>query len=210
MKITLAIFLSLTSTILLFPQEDDPVQFGFGVSLSNEYTVYIFNGYGEQSQIETLPIDMGNISLIIKNNLFRFEPSFGYYTTSRDHSDGGTSSENTTTNIRLGAVIALNNNNIESMNLYYGIDIGLIINSNSYSYNGVYSNESNDQSKTDFFIGAAVGGEYMFIKYFSLGGEINLNYISFGQYDSDSGTTSWAMSTRGAVYLRWYVNWKRI
>jgi len=207
MKTALTIvFLILITTVSFSQEEDNNTQFGFGISLSNEYSVYIFNGYGEQLQVETLPIDMANISLIIKNDLFRFEPSFGYFTTSRDHSEGGTSYENTTTNIRLGAVIALNNNNIESMNLYYGMDIGLIINSNSYSYNGVYSNESNDQSKTDFFVGAAVGGEYMFIKYFSLGGEINLNYISFGQYDSESGTTSWAMSTRGAVYLRWYVN----
>jgi hypothetical protein len=208
MKIVVTTLLSLLITILSFAQtEDNDMQFGFGVSLSNEYSVYIFNGYGEeQLQVEALPIDMANISLIIKNNFFRFEPSFGYFTTSRDHSEGGSSSENSTTNIRLGAVIALNNNNIESMNLYYGIDIGLILNTNSYSYNSIYSNESNDQSKTDFFVGAAVGGEYMFIKYFSLGGEINLNYISFGQYDSGSGTSVWAMSTRGAIYLRWYLN----
>ncbi len=41
------------------------------------------------------------------------------------------------------------------------------------------------KSKTDFFIGPAIGGEYMFNKHFSLGGEINLNYISIGHYDSE-------------------------
>ena len=205
MKIAHAIFLSLTLTILLFPQEEENyVQFGFGVSLSNEYYVYNFYGYGESLQIETLPVDMANISMVIKDNYFRVEPSLGYYTYSRDYSEGGYSGNRSTTNIRIGSVIAFNNVNIESMNFYYGVDLGLVLCSSSYNSN--ISSESTDRSKTAFFVGPAFGGEYMFIKYFSLGGEINLNYIYIGQYDSGNGTSEWAMSTRGVIYLRWYVN----
>jgi hypothetical protein len=205
MKITLAIFFSLTSTILLFPQEEENnVQFGFGIGLSGEYTVYNFNGYGDWLQLETLPIDMTNFSVIIKGSFFRVEPSFGYFTTSTDYSNQGFSTESSTSNIRLGAVIAFNDNHIESMNLYYGINIGLIL--SSLSYISSSSSESTNRSKTDFFIGPAVGGEYLFIKHFSLGGEINLNYISIGHYDSDSESSSWAISTRGVIFLRWYVN----
>jgi hypothetical protein len=205
MKTICTILFSLTLTILSFPQdEENYVQYGFGVSLSSEYSVYNFYGYGEQLQIETLPIDMANISMVIKDNYFRVEPSLGYFTKSSDYSDGGYSTERSTTNIRIGTVIAFNNANIESMNFYYGVDLGLILSRSSYTSN--ISSESTDRSKTDFFIGPAVGGEYMFIKYFSLGGEINLNYISIGQYDSGSGTSEWAISTRGVIYLRWYVN----
>ena len=206
MKRALVIFLSLTSAILLFPQEEENnVQFGFGVSLSSEYSVYNFYGFYEQSQsIETLPVSMANFSIIIKSNKFRIEPNFGYYTTSQDYSDAGNSTERSTTNIRTGLVIAYNNTNIESMNLYYGIDIGLVL--SSYSYTSNYSDQSNDDSKSDFFIGPAVGGEYLFNRYFSLGGEINLNYISIGHYDYEGDYSSWAISTRGVIYLRWYVN----
>ena len=43
MKIVVTTLLSLLITILSFAQtEDNDMQFGFGVSLSNEYSVYIF------------------------------------------------------------------------------------------------------------------------------------------------------------------------
>lgn len=205
MKALLAILLSLTLTILSFPQEEgNGIQFGFGVSLSSELSMYnVYGGY-EESQIETLPINMANFSMIIKGSFFRFEPSLGYFTMSSDYSGGGYTFERSSSNIRLGAVIAFNNDPIESVNFYYGVDFGFILSSKSRTSN--ISNESTDESKTDFFIGPAVGGEYMFNKHFSLGGEINLNYISIGNYDSEGESSSWAISTRGLIFLRWYIN----
>lgn len=193
MKITLAIFLSLTLTILLFPQEEENyVQFGFGVSLSSEYYMYNNYGYGENLPVEALPINnMTNISMILKDNYFRIQTSLGYYRKSTEYSGGD---GRATSNVRIGLDMAFNNINIESMNLYYGVDLALVI------------INSRGNSKTDFYVGPAFGGEYMFIKYFSLGGEINLNYIYIGQYNSSSGATEWAISTRGIIYLRWYVN----
>lgn len=205
MKILVATLLSLTLTILSFPQAgENDVQFGFGVSLSSELTVYNFYGGYEESQIETLPINMANFSMIIKGSFFRFEPSLGYFTMSSDYSNAGYTYEKSNSNIRLGAVVAFNNDPIESMNFYYGVDFGFIF--SSYSYTSSISTESTDESKTDFFIGPAVGGEYMFNKHFSLGGEINLNYISIGHYDSEGESSSWAFSTRGLIFLRWYIN----
>jgi hypothetical protein len=205
MKILVATLLSLTLTILSFPQEEgNSVQFGFGVSLSSEYSVYHFYSYLEEWQIETLPVDMANFSVIIKGSFFRFEPSLGYFTMSADYSEPGLTTERSSSNIRLGAVIAFNNDPIESVDFYYGIDFGFIL--SSYSYTSSISTASTDESKTDFFIGPTVGGEYMFNKHFTLGGEINLNYISIGQYDSESESSAWAISTRGQIFLRWYVN----
>jgi len=205
MKTLFAILLSLTLTILSFPQEvDNDIQFGFGVSLSSEYSVYNFSSYLEDWNIEVLPVDMANFSIIIKGSFFRFEPSVGYFTMSSDYSGGGYTFERTSSNIRLGAIVAFNNDPIESVDFYYGIGFGFIL--SSYSYTSSISTESIDKSKTDFFIGPAVGGEYMFNKHFSLGGEINLNYISIGHYDSDGESSSWAISTRGLIFLRWYLN----
>jgi len=205
MKTILSILFSLTLTILSYSQEEDNyIQFGFGVSLSSEFSVYrVYNGF-EELQVLTQPINMANFSMIIKGSFFRFEPSFGYYTSTREYSDAGYGSDRSSSNLRLGAVVAFNNDSIESMNFYYGVDFGFII--SSYSFTPHSSDQSTDDSKTDFFIGPAIGGEYMFNKHFSLGGEINLNYISFGQYDSEGESSSWAISTRCLIYLRWYVN----
>lgn len=204
MKTTLTAFLSLILTIFSLAQtEDSNVQVGFGVSLSKELSMFI---QSEQLEIMTLPVDLANFTVIIKGKNFRFEPSLGFFTTSSDYSNAGYNSESSTSNTRLGAVLAYNNSSIVSMNFYYGVDFGVIL--TNYSHSSSTSTESTDESKTDFFIGPAVGGEYMFNKHFSLGGEINLNYISVGEFDGDSeGESSiWAISTRGVIYLRWYVN----
>jgi hypothetical protein len=205
MKILIATLLSLTLTILSFPQEEDNnVQFGLGVSLSSELSsLRVFSEFGEV-QILTQPLNLANFSMIIKGNFFRFEPSLGYFTISSDYSNDGYTYERSSSNIRLGAVLAFNNDPIESVDFYYGIDFGVII--SSYSFTSNVSDQSTDDSKTDFFIGPAVGGEYMFNKHFSLGGEINLNYISIGHYDSEGESSSWAISTRGLIFLRWYIN----
>ena len=89
-------------------------------------------------------------------------------------------------------------NSKASMNYYYGIDIGAILSSQSSS--------STDRSKTDFYIGPAIGGEYMFSDNFSLGGEIQVNYIKLGNFDEDSDASTSLVSTRGKIILRWYVN----
>ncbi len=92
------------------------------------------------------------------------------------------------------------------MNFYYGIDIGVILSAYSIESNSQYF-ESVSRDKTDFFIGPAIGGEYMFNDSFSLGAEIQINYISVGQYDDDSQDVSQSLiSTRGLITLRWYVN----
>ena len=205
MKALLAILLSLTLTILSFAQtEENNVQFGLGVSLSSELSMYrVYGEIGEQ-QIITQPINMANFSMIIKGSFFRFEPSIGYFTMSSDYSEPGYTYERASSNLRLGAVLAFNDDPIESVDFYYGVDFGFIL--SSYSRTSNISDESRDESKTDFFIGPAVGGEYMFNRHFSLGGEINLNYISIGHYDYEGEASSWAISTRGLIFLRWYVN----
>jgi hypothetical protein len=104
----------------------------------------------------------------------------------------------------LGTVLAYVNTN-ESLNYYYGIDLGVILTSVSNESSYLGSTETSDLSKTDFYIGPAIGGEYMFSNNFSLGGEIQVNYISIGNFDDNSDDSTSAISTRGKIILRWYV-----
>jgi hypothetical protein len=204
MKTLLATILVSVLTVFSIAQtEDSNVQFGFGVNLSREVPTFTST---QEMDIFTLPIDLANFSFVIKGKNFRIEPSLGYFTGSTDNTSGQYSYESSISNFRIGTVIAYNNSSFESMNFYYGIDVGVILSSVSTSSNDPFGgNQSTDESKTDFFIGPAIGGEYMYNKYFSLGGEINLNYISVGNY-GDGDSTTWLISTRGAVYVRWYVN----
>ena len=212
MKTLSSFFLFLIFTAFALAQaEESNVKFGFGVGVSRDFPILI----NEDLEILTLPIDFANFSFVIRGKNFRIEPNLGYYTVSTDGSYedymGETYHyETSMSNFRIGAVIAYNNSSFESMNFYYGIDVGVILSSVSTSSNYPYSgNQSNDESKTDFFIGPAIGGEYMFNRYFSLGGEINVNYISIGNYsdgNDETDTTTWMISSRGAIYVRWYVN----
>jgi len=186
--------------------QDNPVNFGFGVNFTREMTI-ISTG-ADDLGVYTLPIDLANFSIIIRGTNFRIEPSLGYFSTSSDYSSQGYTSKSSTSNFRIGSLVAYNNNSIESMNFYYGLVFGALFTSSS-SENNYPGSTNNDESKTDFFIGPAVGGEYMFNDHFSFGGEINVNYISIGQYDSDNSDydiSQSAISTRGIIYVRWYVN----
>ena len=208
MKTFLVTFLILVLTTFSSAQtEGSSVQFGFGVNISREVPTFTSS---ETMEIITLPIDLANFTFVIRGKNFRIEPSLGYFTGSSDYTNGQYHSEGSISNFRIGAVIAYNNSSFESMNFYYGIDIGVILSSESGSVNNPYTgSDSYDRSKTDFFIGPAIGGEYMFNRYFSLGGEINLNYVSVGNYsdgEDEDDSTTWLISTRGAVYVRWYVN----
>jgi len=178
--------------------QDDPVRIGFGIGIGKGISFI-----GSDLSVLALPIDFADFSVIIRGESFRFEPTFGYFSTSSSSSSSGYTTESKSSNLRLGTVLAYANA-MGSTNFYYGIDFGVILSSESREYNDPFV-ESRDESKTDFFIGPAVGGEYMFSDNFSLGGEIQINYISIGSFDGDSDESISAVSSRGKIILRWYV-----
>ena len=184
--------------------QDDPVRIGFGVGFGRELTsVYVYDF--EELSVITLPVEFADLSVTIRSKNFLFEPTFGYYSTSRSYTSSAERKQETnSSNLRLGTVLAYVNTN-ESLNYYYGIDLGVILASESIESNYLGSTQTSDKSKTDFFIGPAIGGEYMFSNNFSLGGEIQVNYISFGNFNDDSDISTSAISSRGKIILRWYV-----
>jgi hypothetical protein len=191
------------SLLLLFvvsaKAQDDPVRIGFGVGFGQGFSFF----GGEELSVITLPIDFADFSVVVRGKNFRFEPTLGYFSSSSSSTSSGYTSESKSSNLRLGTVLAYATS-IVSMNLYYGIDIGVILSSESRE-STFPGSTSTDRSKTDFFIGPAIGGEYMFSENFSLGGEIQINYISIGNFDDDSDASSSAVSSRGKIILRWYV-----
>lgn len=196
---------SFLCSILLFlfvinvKAQDDPVRIGFGVGFGQGFNFF----GGEELSVITLPIDFADFSVVIRTRNFRFEPTFGYFRSSYTSNSSGYTHESSSSNLRLGTVLAYATA-ISSMNLYYGIDVGVILSSEK-SESTYPGSTSTDRSKTDFFIGPAIGGEYMFSENFSLGGEIQINYISIGNFDSDLDASSSAVSSRGKIMLRWYV-----
>ncbi|MEE9450904.1 MAG: outer membrane beta-barrel protein [Ignavibacteriaceae bacterium] len=185
------------SLLLLFSislnAQDNRMRIGFGVGFSKEASVII----GDESSL-ALPIDLANFTFVVRGKSFRFEPNIGFFNLSATTTGYmGTEVDASLSNYRLGAVIAYANA-IASMNLYYGINIGVILSS--------ISADSDSESKSDFFVGPAIGGEYMFSDNFSLGGEIQINYIKIGNFDDDSDDSMSIISSRGMIILRWYVN----
>ena len=193
-------------SVISIKAQDDPVRIGFGVGFGRELTSVISVYGNEDLSVITLPVDFVDLSVTIRSKNFLFEPNFGYYSTSWSYtsSSSDNSQEYKTSNLRLGTVLAYVNTN-ESLNYYYGIDLGVILASESSESNYNGNSETTDKSKTDFFIGPAIGGEYMFSNNFSLGGEIQVNYISFGNFNDDSDVSTSAISSRGKIILRWYV-----
>ena len=198
--------------------QDDRTRFGFGVGVGMNSLL----GSPDEADFSVLsiPASFANFTFIIRGKNFRLEPNFGYFSVSidedRKYDNGDTrTQEFKSSNFRVGAVIAYATA-IASMKLYYGINIGIILSSASSddTRTGTFpESESNEASKTDFFVGPAIGGEYMFSENFSLGGEIQINYISVGQFDwelpegitkDDVSTT--VITTNALVILRWYVN----
>jgi len=195
------IFLLCSGMVLFFASsggaQDSTSSVGFGVTFGRQLAFF-----DEDFSTFSLPIDFGNFSVVIRNPNFRFEPVLGYFRTSSSSSSSFGKSESKSSNWRLGAVLAVSKPKA-SMNYYYGINVGILLSSESSEFNG----DSDSKSKTDFFIGPTIGGEHMLNENFSLGGEIQINYISLGQFDGDStvDVSQSIISTRATLILRWYL-----
>lgn len=182
--------------------QDSGTRFGFGVTMLQDIVIV-------ESEMISLPLNFNNLACIIRGENYRIEPRIGLLTYSYERTSSESNSETSASQIRLGVAAAYENVH-GPMHYYYGLNIGFILesesSSNSYSTSGV------DASKTDFFIGPLVGGEYMLNEDFSLGGEFQLNYIGLGEWEDSNDTnpsdversTSY-ISTRAMIHLRWYL-----
>jgi hypothetical protein len=160
-----------------------------------------FISFGDNEGLFFLSADFTSIYLpILFGTKFRIEPEAGFFRGSLSTNDVSFSY----TSLRLGfgifPVVPKG-----KTNLYYGLRAGM--NRTSITATSEFSPDIRDDAKTDFFIGPAIGGEYFFADHFSLGGEAQLNYVSFGQFDNarssnDLSESAWASTA--LIFVRWY------
>lgn len=172
-----------------------------------------------------LPVGLTNLLLTITPTAqFRIEPEVGIYTTSMTATEevdpGGAppmtaTSEYTSTVTRVGTGIFYRIEPTESFAIYVGPRVGLVFSSTSESMDfGGSTPSTRESSETDIVAGLASGGEYMLGSHFSLGAEVQFNYVSFGTPEvtqspaqspsNDDEMSRTAMSTNALVMARFY------
>ena len=179
----------------LVDAQEKGTRVGVGVSMGREI-IYVY----WQSIVTMSDYPSFYLPLYITSR-FRIEPEFGFwrYSYSEDV-DRYEKSKYTVFSLGCGIFPA---SKMGKVQIYYGARFVYIHFSRraEVSHNGkvVF-----DQSKTDFSIGPAIGGEYFFSDHLSLGGEAQLNYISIGQFVDDDEISESLISSKTLVFVRWY------
>ena len=187
-------------------QESD-VRVGLGVSFAQNLFI------GSTTNLY-YPVNFTTFSIplfLTKN--FRIEPDFGLLTysderTLSDKSVDGRSS----TQMRIGMALQYMIRNLggsENVAAYVGPHVDILPTSTKDTFTGSVDRTS---SRTDLVIGLECGGEYSFAKCFSIGGEVQLNYIGIGETTTSppsSSTTSESehfINVSSSVVVRWFFN----
>lgn len=204
----------LTLCVLLFGAhgiaQDTGTHVGIGVSIDPP-RLFMASGSSIYSNVLT-PV---NIYVPITGPHFRVEPDLGFYSSTYQSSLSGSTSEDDGSIFHVGAGAFYLITTDSPARIYIGPRIGLNFvstKSSSSSQGGTYSTET---SETDFTVGLCVGGEYMLSSQFSVGGEAQLNYISFGQPDvtntppppttvTSADITRHLVSTNVLFFFRWF------
>ena len=176
----------------------------FGIGLSISTGDLFFAEDPEDVGTGFLPLGLGDIYLSINaSDQIKVEPQLGLFRYSQEYEQDQFRSKETVTVWRLGTGVFYRIPATESLSAYVGPRFLILWNTRSAEFNG----DSNDVKRTDFAIGAALGGEYFFSGHFSLGGELQVNYVAIGEPDSldDSVDLSTSLiSNNGVIFLRWY------
>lgn len=183
----------LLSFNLLYAQEEK-TRVGFGVSIGKETMII------EEGTAFTL-FDFPSFYMpILISRQFRLEPWIGLYRYSRTVEDR----KNSYMLFSLGCGI-FSMKDKGKVDIYYGARFGLVHISYSYKYSSNDYNEDDEDSKTDFYIGPAIGGEYFFTDHLSLGGEAQLSYAFIDQLGhNDKDVSESLISSKTLIFVRWY------
>ena len=176
---------------------------GIGVSLNP--SAFVMSS-GQTTTI--LPVGFGDIFIpIIAGPHLKIEPEFGIWRTSSSYSSNGYSSSSTGTLLRVGAGVFRLVRVGGGTALYVGPRVAMIRSSSSDTFTGGTPSSSH---QTDWLFGLAIGGEHFFSPHFSLGGEVQLNYIKIGEevddQDPNTGPTpsNHMITNNGLIFIRLY------
>jgi hypothetical protein len=229
--VMLFIFLITVLSTPLLAQEDTVGQIGLGISIDptgKSELIYIYRGL---NYIQTVPIV--NLSAIVfyvpinVTNSFRIEPSIGVFSTSSTNSTSSSTTTDASSVIILGLRGTYRTVLSNSLDLYFGprLEFCFLSSKNDYSYvssypsPGTISGSKTTTTETDVTVGAVVGVEYFPIRKFSVGGEINFNYVTFGNPDysqvdypppasptvNTNKLDQYTLYTGALFFLRWYI-----
>jgi len=194
--------------------QDSGVRVGIGVSIDPP-RLFLSSGPSYYSNVVT-PV---NVSVPISATHFRVEPDFGLYSYTYESTMSGTSDENDASIIHVGLGAFYLIPSESPTRIYLGPRFGLNFVSTKSSTTYLSTPSSTEISETDITVGIAVGGEHMLSTQFSVGGEAQLNYISFGQPDvtetsggvpaglnssSSPDVTRHLFATNVLFFFRWY------
>lgn len=193
-------FLALIIFISCATGQENQVKVGIGVSV-NPTALFSSN----TSPTMFLPVGLTNIYVPIMTSMnFRLEPEVGILTLSSETS-GSSPSKTSSTALRFGLGLFYVKPLDSSFSFYVGPRLGILVSSTTVKY--TFDPETKT-SETDFYVGACVGGEYSFSRHFSLGGEVQLNYVSYGSPDRTPGSSSSrsqsVFTSNALLFCRWY------
>lgn len=210
-------------------QDTLPYHFGVGISVEPAlfgqqvyYTGGVSGAYLQATPVYSIsPFYIYFPVMLAKN--FRIEPRFGIYSFSNESTSSGAptqpdKSTYTLTDIGLAAEYVIPAG--EKFQLYAGArgNLNFISYSSSgYSFIGGPAPVlvTGDETETDVLVSALFGAEYLPMKGFSIGGEVDFNYVSYGNPDltitpppaylSTTSTLTRSLVSTGALFfVRWY------
>jgi hypothetical protein len=205
----------------------DTLRYHLGVGVSVEpalfgETLYYSSQYGS-GYITTTPVfSVSPFYIYFPLTLtrhFRLEPRFGIYSFTNEISNSqGLSqpSKNDLTFTNIGLSVEYLIPTGEKFQLYVGPRASLNFITQTYTNYG-YNGEAITvtQSEKDFMISGIFGAEYFPLSELSIGGEVDFNYVSFGNSDisqsppqpvtqTPSTRTQTLVSTGALLFVRWY------
>lgn len=179
---------------LVYAQEKG-TRLGVGLSMANEVL-----SIHEQLYLDMFDYPSFYMPILISQR-FKIEPEAGLWRYSYSFEDGGKEKRSISV-ISLGfGIFPMTNKG--KVYIYYGARFRLVRFLESYeqTWNG---HTDSDDSKTDIYFGPAIGGEYFFTDHFTLGGEVQLNFTSIGQFDDEKDASESLITSKTLIFVRWY------
>ena len=194
---------------------------GFGVAI-NPITV-LTESDGSDGNL-TVPIQTAGIFVpMLFDNSIRIEPQFSLLKLSEtkvtrdDNGNPRGTLETSTTGLMLGTGAFYGFTLDSATTGYIGVRAGIISSSNIEQFTPVSGDQAEvSYSQTNLFYGPALGGEYYLSRYMSLGMELGLNVLSYGEVEyearpsfsdpSRADIDQSSLSTSGLVFIRLYLN----
>jgi hypothetical protein len=157
------------------------------------------------------PTGFNNFLVSLRAGPVTLEPEFGLFRFATKTTGSGFSSEENFSNLRIGVGVLAALAERGNLRPYAGPRVGIIRSSSHSSYSSGGGTSEYTTKQTNTYISAVLGAQYFFSRHFSLGGEVQLTRVSFGDEKTEpppSGTepetSTSTIGTGGVVILRWF------